>query len=283
MRLCCFNNNRLGVLENDTLRDVSHVLDQLPLEPWVRSIEEPVIARLDSLRSIIETALSTAPMVSVSEVALDAPVALPSKIIGAPVNYHAHLDEANEDQALHQGRKVHPIDEIGCFLKAGSSLIGSGGIIELPEAMDRVDYEGEIAIVIGTAGRTISARDAIKHVAGYTLALDMSVRGKQDRSMRKSCDGFAVLGPSLVTADEISNHKDISFELRLNNKVKQASNTSQLIRSIPELIVMCSAFYTLLPGDVIMTGTPAGVGPVDTGDLIELSSPQLGILTAQVQ
>ena len=120
------------------------------------------------------------------------------------------------------------------------------------------------------------------HVAGYCLALDMTVRGTQDRSKRKSCDGFAVLGPWLVTADEIADHANIPFFLTVNGEERQNANTSMLIRSIPELIEMCSAFYTLNPGDVIMTGTPAGVSPVVSGDTVALTSPQLGALSITI-
>ncbi|MEM9197389.1 MAG: fumarylacetoacetate hydrolase family protein, partial [Pseudomonadota bacterium] len=224
-----------------------------------------------------------APRLTLASVRLDAPVARPSKIIGAPVNYHAHLDEAQQDRDLHQGRTVHPIDEIGCFLKAGSSLIGSGATINLPAGMDRVDYEGEIAVIIGRPAKAVSAAEALGYIAGYALALDMTVRGKQDRSMRKSCDGFSVLGPALVTPEDIADPGAIPFELQVNGVVRQSADTSLLIRSVPELIEMCSAFYTLHPGDVIMTGTPAGVGPVQPGDEIAVTSPDLGQLTLRVQ
>ncbi len=282
MRLCRFNTDKLGVIDGDVLRDISIVLDDFPPFRWARPMADPVIAALPSLRTAIEAAISDAPSIDVADVVLDAPVAAPSKIIGAPVNYHAHLEEAQSDHALHQGRVVHPIDEIGCFLKAGSSLVGSGATIARPAGQDRVDYEGEIAVVIGKAAKDVASPDAMEHVAGYALALDMSVRGKQDRSMRKSCDGFSVLGP-MTTSDDVADPSRIAFELTINGEVRQAADTSLLIRSVPELIEMCSAFYTLHPGDVIMTGTPAGVGPVVAGDRIVLSSPDLGELTASIQ
>jgi 2-keto-4-pentenoate hydratase/2-oxohepta-3-ene-1,7-dioic acid hydratase in catechol pathway len=161
-------------------------------------------------------------------------------------------------------------------------LVGDGAVIALPVDASRVDHEAEVAVIIGKAGRNIRAADAMDHVAGYSLALDMTARGKQDRSMRKSCDGFAVLGPALVTPDEVADPARIAFSLTVNGDVRQAADTSLLIRSIPELIEMCSAFYSLLPGDVIMTGTPAGVGPVTSGDVIEVSSPELGVLRVTI-
>lgn len=282
MKICRFNFDKLGLIEGDVLRDVSAVLEGLPGFRWARPLADPVIERLPTLRTAIETATRNAPVVALSDVTLEAPVAAPTKIIGAPVNYHAHMEEALEDQALHQGRKVHPIDEIGCFLKAGSSLVGSGAVIQCPAGQDRVDYEGEIAVIIGKAAKDVPVTEAMDYVAGYALALDMSVRGKQDRSMRKSCDGFSVLGP-MTTLDAVADPARITFELRVNGEVRQATEISLLIRSVPELIEMCSAFYTLHPGDVIMTGTPAGVGPVVSGDQILVSSPDLGTLRASVQ
>lgn len=283
MKLCRFNHDRLGVLTGDEVIDITACLADLPDVKWVRSTADPVIESLANIVRQAKPVIADSPRVRRSEVTLAAPVALPSKIIGAPVNYHAHMDEALKDKGLHQGAKVHPIDEIGCFLKAGSSLVGDGAAIILPPGAERVDHEAEVAVIIGKAGRNISAADAMDYVAGYSLALDMTVRGKQDRSMRKSCDGFAVLGPALVTVDEIPNPDKIAFSLTVNGEQRQAADTSLLIRSIPELIEMCSAFYSLLPGDVIMTGTPAGVAPVVSGDEIVVTSPLLDTLRVTIQ
>lgn len=270
------------MIDGNFLRDVSTVLDTLPAFRWARPLADPLLGNLPALRPQIEAAAAIASPVPLTSVMLEAPVVAPTKIIGAPVNYHAHLEEAREDHALHQGRKVHPIDEIGCFLKANSSLAGSGAVIACPPGQDRVDYEGEVAVIIGKKAKGVLAAEALGYVAGYALALDMSVRGKRDRSMRKSCDGFSVLGP-MTTSDAVADLSKIAFELTLNGEVKQAADTSLLIRSVPELIEMCSSFYTLHPGDVIMTGTPAGVGPVVSGANIEVTSPDLGSLTASIQ
>ena len=127
------------------------------------------------------------------------------------------------------------------------------------------------------------AADALDYVAGYTLGLDVSIRGKEDRSMRKSADGYAVLGPYLVTADEAGDPGALDFALHVNGELRQTGHTSALIRSIPELIEMASAFYTLYPGDAIMTGTPEGVAALAGGDRLVVSSPQLGSLEVNVQ
>lgn len=279
MKLCRFDVDRLGVVDGDEIVDVSGALDALPASRWVREPGDAVVARLDALRAAIDGMIDGAPRRPRAGVRLAAPVATPSKIIGAPVNYHAHLDEARADGALHQGRTVHPIDEIGCFLKATSALAGHDDIVALPRDGTRVDPEAEVAVIIGAPARHVRAADAHRHVAGYALALDISVRGKQDRSMRKSCDGFAVLGPWLVTPDDVPAPDTIPFALSVNGERRQAADTSMLIRSVGELIEMCSAFYTLWPGDVIMTGTPAGVAPVVPGDVATVASPVLGSLS----
>ena len=284
MRLCRFDGVRLGVALGDDpagdIADVSEVLDMLPPARWGRARGEtpgdPLVARLDAVRARIEAILPDAPRRARRDVRIEAPVAAPTKIIGAPVNYHAHLNEAREDSALHQGRTVHPIDEIGCFLKANSALSGPDEPLRLPIADARVDHEAEVAVIVGRAARDVCVTDAMDHVAGYALALDMTVRGKQDRSMRKSCDGFAVLGPWLVTADAVNEPGTIPFVLDVDGEERQRADTSLLIRTIPELIAMCSRFYTLWPGDVIMTGTPAGVAPVVSGNRIRVRSVNAG-------
>lgn len=282
MRLCRFDTDRLGVVLDDQVADVSSVLDDLPVWRWVPPPDDPVIAALPTLRPRIEAALTDAPRFALSAVRLSAPVAAPGKVIGAPVNYHDHLDEAYADAGIHHGETVHPIDRMGCFLKATSALAGHGTVILLPFDDRRVDHEAEIAVVIGHKAHRVPASAALAYVAGYTLALDMTVRGPQERSLRKSCDGFAVLGPWLVTTDEIADPDAIGFRLSVNGAQRQASDTRYLIRSIPELIEMVSAFYTLHPGDVIMTGTPAGVGPVTSGDVVEVWGTGLGRLEVRI-
>ena len=282
MKLCRFDNDCLGLVEGNEVLDVTEALEEIPMVRWVRSMADPVIDRLTSIQKRVATLSANAKRYQLSEVNLEAPVALPSKIIGCPVNYHEHMVQALNDFALHQGEKSYSIVEKGCFLKAGSSLIGSGGSIRVPSHADRADHEAEVAVIIGKAARDVKAKDAYSYIAGYCLALDMTVRGKQERSMRKSCDGFAVVGPYLVTADEISESTKIPFELTVNGELRQSADTGLMVYDIPEIIEVCSTFYTLLPGDIIMTGTPAGVSPVMSGDLIQVTSPMLGVLDAKI-
>lgn len=284
MRLARFNTSRLGAVDpaSETLVDLSDLIADLPKSGWARAPGDPVIARLPQILDQAPALMETAPRIPLADVTLDAPVATPSKIIGAPVNYHAHIDEAEADAGIHHGGKIAKIDEIGCFLKATSALFGPAATMELPFTDRRVDHEGEVAVVIGRPGKRIRAADALAHVAGYALALDMTVRGTEDRSLRKSFDAAAGLGPWLTTPDEIGDPADIPFELTVNDTVRQSSNTGLLIRSVPQLIEMVSAFYTLLPGDVIMTGTPDGVSPVAAGDLVTVSSPVLGAMDVKI-
>jgi len=284
MRLARFNDTQLGAVDDggETLADLSALIADLPPSTWARTPGDPVMARLAQILAQAPDLLAFADRIPLSEVTLNPPVATPSKIIGAPVNYHAHLDEAVADAEIHHGAKIAKIDEIGCFLKATSALFGPGAVMEVPFTDRRVDHEGEVAVIIGKPGRRINAADAMDHVAGFALAFDMTVRGTEDRSLRKSFDTAAGLGPWLTTIDDIADPDDISFQLTVNGEVRQSSSTKLLIRSVPELIEMVSAFYTLLPGDIIMTGTPEGVSPVASGDLVTVSSPDLGEMTVRI-
>lgn len=284
MRLARFNDTQLGAVDDggETLADLSALIADLPPSTWARTPGDPVMARLAQILAQAPALLAFADRIPLSEVTLNPPVATPSKIIGAPVNYHAHLDEAVADAEIHRGSRIAKIDEIGCFLKATSAMFGPGATMELPFTDRRVDHEGEVAVIIGKPGRRIKAADAMDHVAGFALAFDMTVRGTEDRSLRKSFDTAAGLGPWLTTIDDIADPDDISFQLTVNGEVRQSSSTKLLIRSVPELIEMVSAFYTLLPGDIIMTGTPEGVSPVTSGDLVTVSSPDLGQMTVHV-
>ncbi len=151
MKLARFNVDRLGVVDpgTDTLADISALIAELPATTWAKAPGDPVIARLPAILAQIPAILPAAPRIPLSSVTLETPVATPSKIIGAPVNYHAHLDEAEADAGLHHGQRIAKIDEIGCFLKATSALFGPGAQMELPFADRRVDPDGEIAVIVG--------------------------------------------------------------------------------------------------------------------------------------
>ena len=282
MKLCRFDDDRLGLVGDGQVTDVTAALAVLPQPRWAYPAGDPVIANLATLGPEITKSAASGKQIPLADVSLRAPVANPGKIIGAPVNYQAHLDEAGEDEAMHQGKRVMPIDEIGLFLKATSALAGPADGVSLTMPERRTDHEGEVVVVIGRTAKEVDEAGALDHIAGYTLGLDMTIRGKEDRSFRKSCDSYAVMGPWFVTADEIADPAALPLTTKVNGEVRQQATTRQLIRSIPELIAMASRFYTLHPGDLIMTGTPAGVGPVSPGDVIDVHSPGIGTLSVTV-
>lgn len=283
MRLARYDDDRLGVVEGDRILDVSAVLERLPALRWPLPLGDVLIARLEDLRPEIARLAADAPAKPLAEVRLLSPVANPSKIIAAPVNYQKHLDEARADAAIHHGAELKTIDHYGLFLKANSALVGPGEGIRLRFPERRNDHEVELAAVIGREGSDIAAERALDHVVGYAIGLDMTVRGPEDRSLRKSIDSYAVLGPWLVTADEIADPGTLDLELTLNGELRQRSNTRHLIFDVPKLIAYASAAYTLYPGDVIMTGTPEGVGPVVAGDVIEAEIEGIGRMTVEVR
>src|SRR5262249_25443288 len=141
----------------------------------------------------------------------------------------------------------------------------------------------ELAVVIGKRANNVSRADALKYVAGYTIGLDLTIRGPEERSLRKSPDSYAVLGPWLVTADEIPNPGNLNLRISVNGEERQNSNTKYLILGVPELIEYASSFYTLNPGDVIITGTPEGVSPIQPGDVITACIEKIGTMEVKVR
>ena len=282
MKLCRFDNNRLGLVEGDQVRDVTAALDSLPAYRYPLPAFDPLIANLETVVARIKALAPTAPLLPLAGRELLAPIANPGKIIGAPVNYKKHLEEARDDAQIHHNSQIAEIQKIGVFLKANSSLTGPSHGVVLQHPDRRNDHEAELVVVIGKAGRNISRADAHLHIAGYSSGLDMTTRGPEDRSLRKSIDTYSVLGPWFVTADEIADAGNLDFSLTVNGQVKQKANTSDLILSIAELIEFASSFYSLLPGDLIYTGTPEGVGPVVPGDVIVTEFEGIGRMEVAV-
>lgn len=283
MKICRFDDDRLGVVRGDQVHDVSPALDELPPVSWPAPPGDALIRNLDALRPTIEALADKAPGRPLSEVRLKSPVANPDKVIGAPVNYLKHLEEAQADAEIHHGREIKTIDHYGLFLKATGSLVGPSEGVALRFTDRRNDHEAELAVIIGKSADNVPAAQAMEHVAGYAIGLDMTVRGSEERSLRKSIDSYSVLGPWLVTADEIAAPGNIDFTLRVNGEIRQQSNTKYLIFDIPRLIEYASSFYTLHPGDIIMTGTPEGVGPVAPGDVMEVAFDGVGRMEVPVR
>lgn len=285
MRLCRFNEDRLGVVDGALVRDVTAALDVLPPARYPLPRHDLLIAHLDEIVARAATLALTAPAVPLSSVMLLSPVANPGKVIAAPVNYQKHLDEVRGDADLHHHNSGHTltIQSAGLFLKASSSLVGCGEGVAVRMRDRRTDHEVELAFVIGREARNVPAAAALDYVAGYAIGLDITIRGSEDRSFRKSCDSYSVLGPWLVTADEIPDPGSLDLEIAVNGERRQQSNTRYLILGVPELIELASSFYTLYPGDVLFTGTPEGVSPIDPGDRIVATIQQIGTMTVDVR
>lgn len=277
MRLCRFGNDRLGVVLGDQVHDVTAVQEQMRAACPYDMFGDAVIQGLPEWRERLERSAWLAAPVSLASVALLPPVARPSKVMAAPTNYENHIAEMAA-RTVDQPAPPRFIQVAGIFLKANSSIVGPSGVIPI-QFRDRLnEHEVELVMIIGKAGRNITQKNALEHVAGYCLGIDMTVRGKEDRSFRKSLDGFSPVGPWLVTADEIENPDDLVIQLSVNGQVRQRESTRNLIFSCRKLIEFASHYYTLHPGDYLFTGTPEGVGPVEPGDLLCASSDALGEL-----
>lgn len=284
MKIAIFDDGRLGLVQGDLVYDVSAALSVLPVaDSQLRATRgDWLIANLDILKPAMEAALPSAPSKPVAEARFLSPVQRPSKIVGVPVNYHDHVIEAEADVQTFSDRFRGSIEQQGFFLKAVSALVGPGEGITLRFPDRRNDHEMELGVVIGRRVSNIGTDEALSAIAGYALALDMVVRGPEDRSLRKSGDSYAVLGPWLVTADEIADPEALDLSLHVNGELRQASNTRQMIMKLAEQIAYASRFYTLYPGDIIMTGTCEGVGPVKPGDVITCQIQDVAEMTVAI-
>jgi 2-keto-4-pentenoate hydratase/2-oxohepta-3-ene-1,7-dioic acid hydratase in catechol pathway len=285
MILCRFNEGRLGLVEGLDVRDVTAALDVLPAYQYPLPTYDVFIANLDRVMARIQAIAPASPGLRLRDVKLLSPVANPGKIIAAPVNYQRHLEEVKSDVQLHQNTQAHTItiQKAGLFLKATSSLVGPGEGIALRHLDRRNDHEVELALVIGKTANNVPASEALDYVAGYAICLDITIRGTEDRSFRKSPDSYTVLGPWLVTADEIPNPNALYLNIKVNGEMRQMSNTRQMILGVAELIELASSFYTLYPGDIISTGTPEGVSPIIPGDTVEAMIENIGTMKVRVR
>jgi 2-keto-4-pentenoate hydratase/2-oxohepta-3-ene-1,7-dioic acid hydratase in catechol pathway len=285
MRLCRFDDNRLGVVDRDMVRDVTAALDVIPAFRYPLPEYDLLIAHLGKVAGRAKELMAKASAVPLSGVTLLSPVANPGKLVAAPVNYQKHLEEVKGDSQLHANNPAHTvtIQTAGLFLKATSSLAGAGEGIAVVKPDRRTDHEVELAVIIGRTARHVPRGEALGYVAGYCIGLDVSIRGSEDRSFRKSPDSYSVLGPWLVTADEIPDPGVLDLEIAVNGTTRQKSNTRYLILGVPALVELASSFYTLHPGDVIFTGTPEGVSPIQPGDTVRASIQGIGTMDVSVR
>ncbi len=273
MKLARFNEGRVGVVDGNQIIDVTEPLG-INTEEWPPYGMIRVIADFERHAPMLTEFVKTATRVDLTDVKLITPIPWPNKVIAYPVNYHDHGLEMQADyRATHQG----------FFLKPNSSLSGANEPVVLPNTPTReVHHECELAIIIGQGGRNIAREDWQNHVFGYACLLDMVVRGREERVARKAYDTFCPVGPWITTADEVGDAADLEMKLWVNDELRQHANTRDLVLDIPGMIEMASAVMTLYPGDIIATGTPAGVGPVKAGDNIRISIDRVGEMTVPV-
>ncbi len=283
MKLCRFNDNRLGLVQGDQVLDVTSALEALPAYRYPLPRTDQLIEHLDMLKPRIVEAAKSAKSLPLSQVSFLPPVANPGKVVAAPVNYKAHLEESRADVEINHNRQVIEIQTIGLFLKSTSSIVGASEGVTITFDDRRNDHEIELVAIIGKPARNVSKEDALNYVAGYCIGLDMTIRGPEERSLRKSLDTFTVLGPWMVTADEFGEPSGQQMVLTVNNEPRQNANTKDLIMSVRDLISWGSTFYTLQPGDILMTGTPEGVNRVVRGDTIHATIDKIGAMSVKVK
>ncbi|KQX67266.1 MULTISPECIES: fumarylacetoacetate hydrolase family protein [unclassified Paenibacillus] len=293
MKLLTFRKNdtlTLGVQTEFGVLDVVQAVKQLtPAFTVPATIHEAInggVAATDALLNLVNLVLEhedRASLLHSEETMIYGPcVTHPNKIICVGLNYRKHAEETNA--AIPQ----YPI----LFNKFNNTLTGHGHDIALPRVTKEVDYEAELVIVIGKQAKYVPKEEALEHVYGYCCVNDLSARDLQMRTpqwlLGKSCDDFSPLGPYLVTADEVGNPNDLKISTTVNGKVRQNSNTADMIFHCDEIVSYISQHMTLYPGDIILTGTPEGVvlgDPVDKrvylkdGDVVTISIEKLGSLT----
>lgn len=249
------------------------ILDQSADGSTLELIElaaDPIVSGFDT----------TGRRIPVSDVTLLAPVIPSSKIVCVGKNYLDHIEEMRD---VTGGGRTEPPTEPLLFLKPNTAVIGPDDEIVLPTISERVEHEGELAVIIGQIAKDVPAERALDVVFGYTCANDVTARDLQVRdgqwSRAKGFDTFCPLGPVIETELDLT---DAALETRVNGEVRQRTTTALLIHSIATIIAHASQVFTLLPGDVILTGTPAGVGPLRSGDTVEVDIVGIGILRNRV-
>jgi 2-keto-4-pentenoate hydratase/2-oxohepta-3-ene-1,7-dioic acid hydratase in catechol pathway len=281
MHLYMFDDYRIGVgVGPDGLADVTELVETAVPKPDRMT---SLITTWDRVADDMRTAAGGSADYSLSDVVIRAPQPRPRTIVAAPVNYLRHQAEMGGEAGVYAGSTIKTIETYAGFVKASSSIVGPDRAIELPFAGRRVDHEAEVGVVIGRPASRVPSENALEYVFGYVPLLDITLRGAEDRSFRKSFDTFTPIGPAIVTADEVPDPTDIAFRLSVNGEERQKSTTKDLIYDIAQLIELYTGAMTLYPGDLIATGTPEGVGPIRAGDRIDLWIDNVGHLSMPVE
>ncbi|TYC69146.1 fumarylacetoacetate hydrolase family protein [Stappia sp. BW2] len=277
MKFCSFTKDgtsSYGLVTDKGLVDLGRRFAEKSLRAFLATGDMAQVAELASAN----------PDFDLQDVSLDPVIPNPDKIICVGLNYHAHITETGRDET------PNPV----LFARYSGSQIGHGAPLIKPLESDMFDYEGEVAVIIGKEGRRISEEDALSYVAGYSCYNDGSVRDWQKHTHQfmpgKTFAGTGGFGPWMVTSDEIPNPSILHLQTRLNGEVVQDTDVSLLVTSIPRLIAYCSTILPLLPGDVIVSGTPGGVGArrspplfMKDGDVCEVEVSGIGVLSNPVK
>lgn len=274
MKLCRFEGG-YGLVAGDVAIDVTDIVET------VAGPGDPLMTALPRLAALSAAERTARPKRQLADLALLSPVRAPSRILAAPNNYRDHLAEMKE-HAEANGR-FGGVYEAGLFLKATTSLVGPSEGIAQRFLDRRTDHEVELVVIIGLPGSDIPLERVMDHVAGYALGLDITLRGPEERSLRKSIDTYTVLGPWLVTPDELPDLGTRTLSLSLNGTLRQNAPLSTMVCDVPHIVEYASRFYRLNPGDLIYTGTPAGVGPIHPGDVITAGADGIGTMDVQVR
>ncbi len=271
MKLAYFNDFRLGVVNGDSIVDVSAEVSDVP-HTGPHNLISNLIGRFDEYRGRIEAAVARGTAIPLASVTLRPPLPRPGNIICMAVNY------------MEDGTRTEPA-AINAFNKASTAVIGPEGIMVLPDVAATIfEGEAELALVIGKTASNVSAADAMDYVFGYTCFIDGSARGVPAFYQMKSRETFAPIGPWIVTADEIPNPQNLQVKLWNNGELKQNFNTDDMAHKIARCVEWVSSVHTLLPGDILATGTNhRGLHAFQHGDRIELEVEQVGKLAITVQ
>ena len=254
------------------------------LRPGLDGVTDRLAVLAGRLPQVREYLAGGPPAVPVAGLRFIAPSPRPRTLLAAPVNYLAHAGELG-DRSPERGR--WDARQLGLIVLATGSVAGPSGRIELPDLPGReFHFEGEVAVVIGREARNVPEPEALRYVLGYTGLIDVTLRlseqGHEERSMRKSYHTFTPIGPYLLTADAVPEPAELALELACNGQLRQRGQLRDLVLGVPGLVSRASRMLPLLPGDVIATGTPAGVGPIVPGDQLSLRVSGVGELRMPV-
>lgn len=296
MKLITYSRNEsisVGILTDETIIDIPSIWPG-PNPP--RSVKQILVQGQDCLAKLVEFADATDIFTPIDSAKLLAPIPRPSKVIALAGNYSEHIKEAGRALGLSDSPRETTVPRP--FIMPPTVVTGPDEQIPWPAYSEQVDYEIELAVVIGKEAKCIQTEDALDAVAGYTIVNDISARSvtfTEGRAKRpwdefydwlngKWADGFLPMGPYLLTADEVDDVQNLDMTLKVNGRVRQKANTSQMIYPVVDIVSFLSHIMTLEPGDVIATGTPAGVAMatgdfLQPGDTIECTIENLGTLT----